>query len=209
MWLTVGPKWFVDADHVPKSVVQFLTDFVEEQYPRYRYYQEELAFYDKHREMWKDAPFPPTFNTADCAMIAVRNKTPHIAIVRRARAPGKGFHALPGGYVEQDETTYQAAKRENHEEAGVVLSDKQFITDFNEDNPRRSRRGRIFTRVFIFDVSNQDGTLPILKAGDDAGGVDWWTEDVLDDLKHNMFEDHYSLAKKALLQFNRLKGFKL
>ena len=42
-----------------------------------------------------------------------------ILLCRRASAPRHGFWTLPGGFMENDETTEQAARRETKEEAGA------------------------------------------------------------------------------------------
>ncbi len=204
MWLTVGPKWFVETDHVPKSVVQFLTDFVKQQSARYKAYQEELAFYDKHRNMWKDAPFPPTFNTSDCAIFY----GPHVALVQRKKAPGQNSWALPGGYVEADETYEAAARREGKEETCVDLVNAKLIDAFDVDTPRRSRRGRIFTKVHLFDANGMN-KLPQLVAADDAMDAKWFTESTLSEMKHKMFEDHWWLATESFKRYNYITGRKL
>ena len=45
-----------------------------------------------------------------------------VLIVRRARAPGRGFYTLPGGGVEAGETLAEAAARDLREETGLTVA---------------------------------------------------------------------------------------
>ena len=44
-----------------------------------------------------------------------------VLLARRGREPRKGKYVLPGGFVEFDETPYEAARREMREETGLVV----------------------------------------------------------------------------------------
>lgn len=96
-----------------------------------------------------DQPWPRT--CAGCDAISYVNPLPvsvlvlpvndGVLVVRRAIPPRQGQLALPGGFIEQDESWQAAAVRELREEAGIIV------------NP---------TELRLFDVlSAPDGTVLI------------------------------------------------
>jgi 8-oxo-dGTP diphosphatase len=69
-----------------------------------------------------------------------------VLLVKRAKDPGKGRWALPGGFLEMDETGEQAARRELLEETGVSVGDLRFLTV--ADKVDRDPRGRVISLVY-------------------------------------------------------------
>ena len=55
------------------------------------------------------------------AVSAVIFRDGKVLLVRRARAPGKGFYSLPGGRVEFGESLHTALAREVDEETGLKI----------------------------------------------------------------------------------------
>ena len=62
-----------------------------------------------HRQAWATAPYSPVFVTLD------------VVLIRRAHAPGKGWLAVPGGFIEQRKTLWQSCLRELAEEGHCAL----------------------------------------------------------------------------------------
>jgi ADP-ribose pyrophosphatase YjhB (NUDIX family) len=50
-----------------------------------------------------------------------------IVLLRRGIEPGRGWWAQPGGFLEIDETVYQAAIRETREETGLLIEPGEII----------------------------------------------------------------------------------
>ena len=66
--------------------------------------------------------YPRPALTADCLVV---NPHDEVLLVRRGGQPYKGCWALPGGFMEMDETLEECAVRELHEETGVVVEPRQ------------------------------------------------------------------------------------
>jgi bifunctional NMN adenylyltransferase/nudix hydrolase len=146
----------------------------------------EYQMIKKYKEAWKAAPFPPTFMTVDAVVV----QSGHLLLVERGDMPGKGLHALPGGFLNQNETMLEGAIRELKEETkikvpipvlrGSIKDSKTF------DAPNRSSRGRTITQAFFIDLGV--GELPKVKGSDDAKHAFWIPFSHIKQDK--LFEDH-------------------
>lgn len=108
--------------------------------------------------------------TVDIALYKTINNQVFILLIKRGNEPFKESWALPGGFVDMDETLIDAAKRELSEETGITDVDlKQFYTygDLNRDP-----RGRTVSVVYYSSV-NQDKANAV--AGDDAADAYWFS----------------------------------
>jgi bifunctional NMN adenylyltransferase/nudix hydrolase len=149
---------------------------------------QEYQMIEKYKESWKAAPFPPTFVTVDAVVV----QSGHVLLVKRKAMPGAGLWALPGGFLNQEETLLDGAIRELKEETkikvpvpvlkGSIKSQKTF------DHPRRSSRGRTITTAFYIDLGF-DAKLPKVTGADDAEKARWVPFNEVD--RTRMFEDHF------------------
>jgi 8-oxo-dGTP diphosphatase len=114
---------------------------------------------------------------------------PQILLIQRGHPPFLGSWALPGGFVEPDETLLVAAQRELAEETGLTNVDLQQIGAFGD--PMRDPRGWV---VSILYATRGTFSSPEATAGDDAHRVAWWP---IEDLPPLAF-DHPDLIKAAL-----------
>ncbi|MEU9777578.1 NUDIX hydrolase [Streptomyces sp. NPDC047968] len=105
--------------------------------------------------------------TADVALVTDDGQ---VALVERRWNPFEGDHALPGGHVDEKETSRVAASRELFEEAGVKVAPADLVQFGVFDEPGRDPRGRYVTVVYLARVPA--GT--VLTAGDDARTATWW-----------------------------------
>lgn len=176
------------------QVVDFLRGFIHS--PAFQTVGEEFAFVARYKYSWRLAPYEPSFNTADAMVV----QSGHILLVKRKAFPGKGLWALPGGFVERNDTIENTVFKELDEETGInipkaVLKGHVKATQVFDD-PHRSSRGRTITTAYLINL--KPGPLPKIKKGNrpndlETLAVQWL---LLADLKReDFFEDHYSIIK--------------
>lgn len=90
-----------------------------------------------------------------------------VLLVRRGRAPAKGWYAFPGGRVEDSETLEAAARRELLEETGLTAGSLAPLVTV----PVGDDDGRPAFRLTVFHGTGFTGTL---AAGDDADDAGWF-----------------------------------
>ena len=112
--------------------------------------------------------------TADCVVVNDRNE---ILLVKRGNDPFKGCWALPGGFMEMDETIERCAVRELEEETGIVVSEQDIRLIGVYSAPGRDPRGRTVTAAYL--VKNEECRTKDAHAGDDAAEVRWWPLEAL------------------------------
>jgi len=184
-------------NHVSTGIVQYLEDFKKT--TSFKNLKEEYDFVKNYRASWDGAPFPPTFVTVDCIVI----RSGHVLTVRRKGSPGRGLIALPGGFLNQYETTQEGALRELKEETGIKISkdelEKAIVEQKVFDYPERSLRGRTITHAFLIDLGN--GPLPIVKGSDDADKAWWMSLSDLATRESEFFEDHFHIISHFVNKF--------
>lgn len=104
--------------------------------------------------------------TADCAVV---NRRGELLLVRRGGEPFKGCWALPGGFMEMDETIEHCAVRELEEETGIRVAEDDLRLIGIYSAPGRDPRGRTVTAAYAVSIDTCTAT-----AGDDAAEVRWW-----------------------------------
>ncbi|MCE1251401.1 MAG: NUDIX domain-containing protein, partial [Comamonadaceae bacterium] len=123
-----------------------------------------------------------------------------VLLIRRAHAPGKGLWALPGGFLEPQDTLWQSCLRELQEEthwpldAAAMQAVLRAVRVF--DHPGRSQRGRTVTHVHYFDLGA--AALPPVRGGDDAAQAQWQPIASLAALEDAFFEDHFHVLRQFL-----------
>lgn len=183
------------AQFIPQRVMLQLEAFLNTQW--YDTLVKEFEFLRLYKLQWSQAPYPPTFVTADAVVTCLG----HVLLVQRKAAPGEGLWALPGGFVNQFETVKQCALRELVEETKIKVPlrvlEGSIVKDKLYDHPGRSLRGRTFTTAFHIDLKGER-SLPKVKGSDDAAVAKWFPLDELVRLQSKMFEDHYHINTDML-----------
>ncbi|GAC1375634.1 MAG: bifunctional nicotinamide-nucleotide adenylyltransferase/Nudix hydroxylase [Aquirhabdus sp.] len=136
-------------DVVPESTLAVLNEFMSS--VDYQKLQEEAHYIVDYKKSWSSTPYPPTFVTVDAVVV----HSNHILLIERGGLPGRGLYALPGGFLDPDETLFNACLRELREETNVSLSDADWRAAYRSqqtfDEPNRSERGRSITQGFYSD----------------------------------------------------------
>ena len=112
--------------------------------------------------------YPRPALTVDAVVFKEIGIKKEILLIQRKFAPYKGKWALPGGFVDMDETLEQAALRELKEETGITNVALQQLKAFS--TIERDPRSRTISVVF-WGVANQATEV---IAGDDAGKAQWF-----------------------------------
>lgn len=86
-----------------------------------------------------------------------------LVFIKRKNEPYKGMLALPGGFVEEGETTEQAAIREVWEETGLKAEILKLVGVYS--NPHRDPRGPVVSICYLLKAAGEH------KASTDASEV--------------------------------------
>lgn len=124
-------------------------------------------------------PFPRPAVAVDLVIVRpVIDGADEILLVQRRSEPYRGWWALPGGFIEEDETLEQAATRELEEETGVELAVCDVVQLQAYSHPDRDPRTRVISVAFFAPVPPDTRAV----AGDDAAETDWFCLDKLPNL---------------------------
>jgi 8-oxo-dGTP diphosphatase len=110
----------------------------------------------------------PVRITADLVILTVRDDRLNVLLVERANEPYQGRSALPGGFLRDDETLDDAARRELAEE--TALGERLHLEQVGAYSaPDRDPRGRVVTVAYLAIAPS----LPVPTAGSDARTARW------------------------------------
>jgi len=137
--------------------------------------------------------YPRPAVTVDAAVLVKQNKQWFILLIERKHDPFKGCYALPGGFVDEDETLENAIARELQEETNLVLDNLQQFRAYSR--PDRDPRGRTISVIFISILN----TFPDAVAGDDAAAVKWFPLNQLPELAF----DHTEIVADIMKSMNK------
>lgn len=112
-----------------------------------------------------------------------------VLLIKRKNEPFKDYWALPGGFMEINETLEDCARRELKEETNIKINDLFFVKIL--DKVDRDPRGRVISVVFMAYVDFQIEA----KASDDAKELAWFN---INELPKNMAFDHKELFQTIL-----------
>ena len=134
--------------------------------------------------------YPRPAVTADSVVIA-NEKEPKVLLIQRGNEPFKGQWALPGGFLNMDETTEQCAVRELEEETGLKVTEIKQIGAYSKVD--RDPRGRTITVAYLAIIDKVEN----VKGLDDAAKAQWFPISNLPKLAFD-HEEIIADAKKIL-----------
>ena len=137
--------------------------------------------------------YPRPAVTADCVVIT-KETEPKVLLIERGGEPFKGCWALPGGFMNMDETTEQCAFRELEEETGLKIGEVHQIGAYSRVD--RDPRGRTITVAYLAVVD-----APIAVIGqDDAAKAQWFPLSALPELAF----DHADIMRDAVRKYKEI-----
>lgn len=177
---------------VPKQVHDIISEWTKT--PEFIQLRDEYEYITKERAKLNSAAHPPHFVTVDAVCIC----SGHVLVVKRGGKYGRNKIALPGGYLNVDETLEKSCIRELKEETSIRIPKhelKKMIVDRDVfDYPQRDQRGRVITHAFCFKIPN--GTLPDVKGSDDADKAWWMNINDINTHKVRFFSDHWHIINR-------------
>lgn len=137
-------------------------------------------------------PYPRPAATADCIAMTLCGD---VLLVQRGHDPYKRCWALPGGFLEMEETTEQCAVRELKEETGLKADMLFEVGTYSQVD--RDPRGRTISVAYLTIVEKP---FPV-EGGDDAACARWFPVHALPPLAF----DHDKILKDALQKLKALR----
>ncbi|WP_406728273.1 NUDIX domain-containing protein [Streptomyces sp. GD-15H] len=114
--------------------------------------------------------YEPFAVTVDLAVFTLRGGALHVLLVQRGQAPYAGRWALPGGFVQPDESAETAARRELAEETGLTDVSGLHLEQLRTySEPDRDPRMRVVSVAFAALLPDA----PEAHGGSDAAQARW------------------------------------
>ena len=112
-------------------------------------------------------PYPRPSVTCDVVAFTMRADDLAVLLIQRKDDPFKGQWALPGGFVDENESLEKAAARELEEETHLTHVRMEQLGAFGD--PGRDPRGHTVTVAYVSFLAHE----PTVSAGDDAHAAEW------------------------------------
>lgn len=109
--------------------------------------------------------------TVDAVLFSVQDDKPVVLLIKRGNHPHIGEWALPGGFVNEQESCESAVVREFEEETG--LKDLEFEQLVTISTPHRDIRGWTVSNCFFSVIESPFAA----RANDDADDAKWFSID--------------------------------
>jgi 8-oxo-dGTP diphosphatase len=128
--------------------------------------------------------------TVDVVIFTLINQELHVLLVQRRRWPFEGFWAIPGGFINMDESLEAAARRELEEETGVRDVYLEQLYTFGDVG--RDPRMRVISVAYIALVR---ADAQKIRASEESTDVGWFP---VRDLPEQLAFDHDQVLAYAI-----------
>ena len=186
-----------------------LTDSNFEIYKPFNTYKEEAEHFESNKDnatylKWYQHDvnrYAHPSVTVDLIALRFNKETKklQILLVKRKHWPYKGMWAMPGGFVDENETINHAVIRETKEETNVDLKNEIIIRLPAVSKKDRDPRTWVITNpnIVLFKQDSQTESI----AGDDASETEWVDVCLSDDalqIDKRLAFDHFDIIERAL-----------
>jgi len=181
-------------NYMPNYVFGQLLEF--KTHLEYILLKDEYEYNKEYRKQW-ETPFPSIFVTVDAIVV----QSGHVLLIQRKNTPGKDLWAMPGGFIDVNETIETSMIRELREETCLKVPEKVLRGSISKvevfDRPGRAQRGRIITHVYLIELNDTE-KLPKVKGSDDAIAAKWIPIGDFFQMRKQMFSDHWHIVESIL-----------
>ncbi len=132
--------------------------------------------------------YPHPAVTTDIVIFTIRQDELKVLLIKRALPPFQGEWALPGGFIDLDESLEKGARRELEEETGVSGVYLEQLYTFGQ--PDRDPRERVITVAYYALIPSDKIEI---RAATDAEGVSWFGMEEIPELAF----DHEQILQAA------------
>lgn len=141
--------------------------------------------------------YPHPAVATDCAIFGFDGQALKVLLIQRGEQPFKDLWALPGGFMNIDETADQCAKRELFEETGLNIATLYQIGAYTE--VKRDPRERVISIAYYSLVKISE-----VRGGDDALKAQWFKINEVPQLAfdHTLILNNARQILKSQLQMN-------
>ena len=185
----------VFEEHMVKFIPESTMNVIMDRYDELQgFLKSEEEYLEQEKLKFSCYPYPETLNFVTVDFVLFLQD--EVLCIKRKYNPGKDAHALPGGFLNNNENSLTGALRELKEETGIDLSEySEYIDKINKkmvfDHPKRSLYGRRLSIVHGVKINNSQIIKKIknvAKASDDAESIEFIR---IKDIENRTFDGSY------------------
>ena len=137
--------------------------------------------------------YPRPAVAVDLIVLRVEDNRSKLLLIQRKNEPFAGTWAMPGGFLDENETLETAAARELLEETGTSATKLEQFKAYSAVD--RDPRTRVISVIFVAEILASD----VATAGDDAAKAQWFDIENLPKLAfdhENILKDYFKTTAR-------------